>query len=96
MPLSARRQRATQPWAASTVDDAARPRPSSPWPPLPDETGVGSRGTGRAGGTGPAAEVGTAHRDLWPALPDEPAPRPATAQRTTWPESRLDREQAGG
>ncbi|MFI5833525.1 hypothetical protein ACIA5A_07580 [Micromonospora sp. NPDC051300] len=95
MPLSSRRQRATQPSAASAVDDAGRRRPSSPWPTLPDEAVVGSPGSGRAGRTRPAAEIGTAHRDLWPALPDEPAPRPAVAG-AAWRESRLDREQAGG
>ncbi|MCZ7437139.1 hypothetical protein O7598_12100 [Micromonospora sp. WMMC241] len=94
MPLSSRQQRATQP-AASAVDDGGRRRPSSPWPTLPDEAGVGSRGTGRVGGTRPAAEIGAAHRDPWPALPDEPAPRPAVAG-ATWRENRLDREQAGG
>ncbi|WP_139128607.1 hypothetical protein [Micromonospora humi] len=94
VPLSSRRQ-STQPAAASAVDAAGRRRPSSPWPTLPDEAGVGSPGSGRTVGTQPAAEIGTAHRDPWPALPDEPAHRPAGAG-ATWRESRLDREQAGG
>ncbi|MFG1673608.1 hypothetical protein [Micromonospora sp. NPDC049282] len=78
----------------------SRTGPSSPWPSLPDEAGgVRASGTGRADAARPdgtSAGGRAAHRDRWPALPDEPVPWPSTAPRAAWRESRLDREQAGG